>query len=72
MEILLELVILIFKTLVDLWLFDLEVFSNKWMYIPLCIPAFGYLIFFVVKWAVLLYPLWGTLALIFKRAEFKK
>jgi len=48
----------IIETLVSLWKFDVEVFSNPWMYWPLCIPAGCYLAFFFLKWVVLTAPVW--------------
>lgn len=39
--------------------FDYMVFSEKlWIYYWLCIPAFAYLFFFIIKWAVLTFPVW--------------
>lgn len=47
--------------------FDMRVFSNEWLYIPLLIPAFCYLIFFLVKWSVLTAPLWMPFTIIIDR-----
>lgn len=44
--------------------FDVWVFSQWWLYAPLCIPAFLYLTFFYLKWGVLTAPLWLPLNLI--------
>lgn len=38
--------------------YDMGVFSQAWLYAWLLVPAFCYLMFFVVKWAVLTLPLW--------------
>ena len=43
--------------------YDIEVFSQWWMYSHLLIPASAYLGFFIVKWIVLLFPVWGTVAM---------
>lgn len=45
-------------TLIRLWKYDIEVLSHPWMYIPLCMPAAVYIVFFFMKWAVLTAPLW--------------
>jgi len=45
--------------------YDLFVFSQWWMYAPLLIPAIGYVIFFFLKWGVLLMPVWLPLNLLF-------
>jgi len=57
--------------LLDLWTYDIEVFSNKWMYIPLCLPAAVYLTFFFLKWSVLTAPVWLPISLIFRAAKSK-
>lgn len=49
---------IVLKTLLDMWLFDVEVFSSKWMYIPLCIPAMFYMMFFMLKWSIITFPFW--------------
>lgn len=36
---------------------DIDVFSNPWMYIPLLIPFFFYMVFFSIKWIILLIPI---------------
>lgn len=46
------------KQLVDLYQFDLNVFTNKWMYIPLLIPIMFYCAFFLLKWSFLTAPIW--------------
>jgi hypothetical protein len=45
---------------VDIW-----VFSQWWMYAPLCIPVIGYLVFFCIKWFVITLPVWYIPAKIF-------
>src|SRR4030042_4021358 len=44
--------------------YDIEVFSNAWIYYWLLIPAIGYLIFFILKWIVLTAPLWLPVTII--------
>ena len=46
--------------LIDQWLWDIEVLSNPWMYIPLLIPAPLFVCFMLIKWVVLLGPVWIT------------
>lgn len=48
----------ILNVLQQLYLFDIWVFSQWWLYAPLLIPAMFYLMFFVVKWVVLTLPVW--------------
>ena len=48
----------VIEVLVSFWLFDVAVFSSVWLYIPLMIPFFVYLIFFVLKWSLLTLPIW--------------
>lgn len=40
------------------FVYDMEVLSKPWMYWCFLIPAFFYLIFFVIKWMILTLPLW--------------
>ena len=56
---------IIIDVLLKLWEYDIEVMSNMWMYIPLLIPAIGYIIFMLIKWYVLLIPVWLPLYIIF-------
>lgn len=48
----------ILNTLTEQWLFDVYVFSQWWLYVPLAIPAVLYLSFFILKWVFLTLPLW--------------
>jgi hypothetical protein len=41
----------------EMFMFDMDIFSEPWMYIPFLIPIAFYLIFFTIKWTVLLMPL---------------
>jgi len=52
--------------LISFWLFDMDVFGNMWMWIPLGIPAFFYAIFFMFKWMIITAPIWIPLRQIFK------
>lgn len=56
----------IFDFMINQWLFDISVFSNPWLYIPLLIPFFIYLIFFFCKWSILTAPLWIPFSCILK------
>ena len=44
--------------------FDAWVFSQWWLYAPLCVPAIFYISFFALKWYVLTIPLWLPVSLI--------
>ncbi len=48
----------IINVLQQLYLFDIWVFSQWWLYAPLFIPAMFYFAFFVIKWSVLTLPVW--------------
>jgi hypothetical protein len=53
-----------FNFLLSAFQYDIEVFSKPWIYICLLIPAIFYLMFFIMKWWVLLFPIWFPLRLI--------
>lgn len=38
------------------FMYDMDILSNEWMYIPFFIPFFFYMIFFFIKWYILLFP----------------
>jgi len=42
----------------NFFMYDIETFSQPWMYWWLLIPASCYLVFFIIKWAVLTAPFW--------------
>lgn len=44
--------------LLNAFKYDMEVFSKPWIYICLLIPAILYFWFFVMKWYILLFPVW--------------
>jgi len=46
--------------------YDMNVFSQGWLYYWLLIPAVGYLIFFFIKWVVITAPVWLPIKLIFE------
>jgi len=60
----------IIEILFNLWKYDIEVFSQPWMYYWLCIPAATYLAFFFIKWSVLTAPIWLPISIIIK--SFRK
>ena len=39
------------------FMYDMDVLSNEWMYIPFFIPFCFYMIFFFIKWYILLFPI---------------
>ena len=53
-----------FNFLLSAFQYDIEVFSKPWIYICFLIPAIFYLWFFILKWWVLLFPIWFPLRLI--------
>lgn len=48
----------------EAFMYDMNVFSEKWMYIPFLIPIAFYIAFFVLKWYVLLFPITLPLSMI--------
>lgn len=54
------------------YMFDLAVFSSVWLYLPLGIPFIFYLMFFIMKWTVLMLPIWYPLHLIFRKKAVEK
>ena len=51
---------------------DMDIFSKPWMYYLALIPASAYLIFFIVKWAVLTTPVWLPPFLVLQSFNFKR
>jgi magnesium-transporting ATPase (P-type) len=49
---------------------DLDILSNWWMWAALLIPAVLYILFMVVKWTILLFPIWMPLNLL--RIPFRR
>lgn len=45
--------------------YDIDVFSQVWLYAWILIPATGYFIFFILKWCVLTAPFWIPLKMVF-------
>ena len=52
------------------FMYDMDVLSNEWMYIPFFIPFFFYMIFFFIKWYILLFPV--TIPLSVLKGFFKR
>ena len=52
------------NVIVTLWLYDIEVMSQGWMYWWVLVPALFYLVFMLLKWAVIFIPVWVPLAII--------
>lgn len=46
--------------------YDMDVFSQGWMYYWILIPAIGYLVFFFIKWTVITVPIWLPVRLFFE------
>lgn len=58
------------NTLSSYWQYDLNVMSGEgawgmWMYYPMCIPAVFYIMFMLMKWAILTMPIWLPLHMAF-------
>lgn len=56
------------QILFDMWMYDISVLTNVWMYIPLCVPAFLYVLFMTMKWSALTMPLWLPFSSVFRSA----
>lgn len=52
--------------------YDIQVFSQPWIYYTLLIPATFYFVFFMLKWTVLTTPIWLPLSLIAGAFNVKK
>ena len=54
-----------FEILLTCFKFDIAVYSeHMWIYWCLCIPAFFYSWFFIIKWWVLTAPMWLPIAMV--------
>lgn len=58
--------------LLELWKFDLWIYSQWWLYAPLLIPACFYTGFFFLKWTIITAPVWLPFAYIFGAFHEKK
>lgn len=57
-----------FQILLDCFKYDVNILSTQmWMYYLICIPAFFYLVFFMIKWALLTAPMWLPVSLLFSK-----
>jgi len=45
-------------------MYDMQVFSQPWIYYWLLVPALGYLAFFFLKWTVMTTPVWLPLSIV--------
>jgi len=61
-----ELLTQLFRFYQKMFEYDLEVFSQSWIYICLLIPAFMYLCIFLLKWTILTAPFWIPVRLAFE------
>jgi len=59
-----ELFVSYLTILFQMFQYDIDILSRKWVIVTI-VPAIFYLIFFFVKWAVLTTPIWLPLSLIF-------
>jgi hypothetical protein len=60
----------ILQTLYELWLWDVSVFSQPWLYYTI-IPAIVFLQFFFLKWIALTAPLWLPFVIVLNAAARK-
>ncbi len=44
--------------------YDIEVFSQPWIYYWLLIPATFYFVFFIIKWVAITAPIWIPFSII--------
>lgn len=58
------------NTLYGYFKYDLSVFENPWMYIPMFIPIIFYLVFFILKWSILTAPFWIPIKMSLKGFSF--
>lgn len=54
----------IYQFLIEQLLFDYNIMTNIWMYIPFFIPISFYLVFFMIKWVMLTFPFWIPFAIL--------
>jgi len=57
--------------LLELFMYDIEVMSQPWMYYSV-LPIVGYVIFFFFKWAVLTAPIWMPFSVILGTARARR
>lgn len=48
------------------YLYDIKIFTNIWIYIPLLIPILFYIQFFALKWCILTLPIWLPLVIVLR------
>ena len=49
---------IIIHKLTELWIYDVSIFSQGWIYYCFFIPFIFYFAFFTMKWAILSLPIW--------------
>jgi len=54
----------IMEVLIEQWEYDIAVMSQQWMYWCFLVPILFYVVFFLLKWALLTAPAWLPCALI--------
>ena len=63
---------MLLNKLAELWLQDIEIFSQPYMYWWLFIPFLIYFSFFVCKWCILTLPVWLPMVLVVSMAHPNK
>lgn len=61
----------ILNILQQMYLFDVWVFTQWWLYAPFLIPAIFYFIFFVLKWITLTLPIWLPIVIVIEAIKTK-
>lgn len=51
--------------------YDMDVFSQSWMYYWLLVPATVYFVFFVLKWVAITLPFWISFKMVFNSFQIK-
>lgn len=54
------------QMLFEFWKFDMMVYSEVWLYIPLLIPSILYTMFFMAKWSIITAPIWLPFSIILR------
>ncbi len=66
-----QILVTYFGILLAQFQWDMEVMSQPWMYWCALVPITFYMVFFMMKWAVLTAPVWLPLSLVFSTLKRK-
>jgi hypothetical protein len=56
---------LILERLASLYVYDLDVLTTWWVWMPV-VPALLYMVFMLIKWAIITIPVWLPFYLVFE------